>query len=425
MLKATIRGKIAFFLSITLFRLILDISYIQYVNPVFSYSGFNLDINILSYIISWILYIASCFIAKKTINKISDYFAITALLGLIAPLTSMYGLDSSRPIIPVIISITSVFLVKIISDSTLIPSIRIPHFKNSRNIIVNMSVFFVLSLVTWYIYTGAVMNMNFDLIKVYDFREDNAKLTSGKILSYLNNWTYQVFNIFLLAFFLYRKKYGIVLLFIAIQFLFFGVTNHKSIIFYPLLIIGIWFYFKKSKLSISFPITFSTIISFSLFYYLAYENTEIPSMFIRRVFFIPADLTFSYFEFFSTNKNIFWSNSILSGIIDYPYGELSLARTIGEYRGTGYGDNNGYISSGFAHAGFFGVIFYSFILGYILKILDSLSKSGIPLWFSLGLVAVPLRSVILSSDLFVALLTHGLIVVITLLILFRSKNKNT
>lgn len=58
-----------------------------------------------------------------------------------------------------------------------------------------------------------------------------------------------------------------------------------------------------------------------------------PSMFIRRVFFVPGKLSYDYFDFFAENHFIYWSNSFLSHFIEYPY-SLPLAELIGNYEGT-------------------------------------------------------------------------------------------
>ena len=146
----------------------------------------------------------------------------------------------------------------------------------------------------------------------------------------------------------------------------------------------------------------------------------IPSMFIRRVFFVPAQLSFDYFEFFNKNELVLWSNSILSNVKNYPY-QLSIPKLIGEYNGSGSSANNGFISSGFSHWGYYGVIFYSLLFGLILRILDYASYYGLPIWFVLAMTITPLRDALISSDLFTTLLTHGLLVALFLLLLSIEK----
>ena len=93
---------------------------------------------------------------------------------------------------------------------------------------------------------------------------------------------------------------------------------------------------------------------------------------------------------------------------------------IGQFRGTDASANNGYVSSGYAHAGIMGVFLYSLILGVIMSLLNSMTRNSDHLWFYLALVIVPIRAVVISSDLFTSLLTHGLLISILLIFLARQ-----
>ncbi|PTB96370.1 hypothetical protein C9994_07730 [Marivirga lumbricoides] len=148
------------------------------------------------------------------------------------------------------------------------------------------------------------------------------------------------------------------------------------------------------------------------------DNVWPVSLFVRRVLFVPADLTYDYFMFFFENPHVHWSNSVLSGFLPYPY-DQGIAKLIGEFNGSGAAANNGFISSGFAHAGLMGVIFYSFVFAIFVIMLEKYSN-GLPLWFSISVTVVPLRSAIVSSDLFTVILTHGLLVTLIIILLFRN-----
>ena len=83
--------------------------------------------------------------------------------------------------------------------------------------------------------------------------------------------------------------------------------------------------------------------------------------------------------------------------------------------------NNGYISSGYAHAGFIGVLIYSLILGVYLKWLNVFSKNVPHIWLTIALMVTPFRSLILSSDLPTTFLTHGLIIATIMITLLRKQ----
>ncbi|CDH29311.1 hypothetical protein; putative membrane protein [Xenorhabdus bovienii str. Jollieti] len=413
---------IYFFLSI-LYKLLLDISYVNFVNPLYGYSGFHINFNILQYFFGWILFLLLLILSPHLMNKISDYFHSQALFALLAPIIVLYGMDSNLPLTPVIYSLASILFIRWLTNTSIkTPKISIvPIIKNGDKIFYLISLIMVIYLVCWYFFSGAVNNINFNITKVYEFREKNSAITNIGILAYVNDWVYSVFSLSLLGYSLWRKKYITFLFVIICQIFFYSISAHKSVLFAPFFVIGIYFYFSRTNALSSVPLVFSTTVLCGLLLYNIVNETIFPSMFIRRVFFVPANLTYVYFEFFQHNPYSMWSNSILKFIQPNIY-EAGISKTIGIYIGTDIYANNGYISSGFAQAGLLGIFLYSIILGIYLKWLNILSNKGPTLWLGLILVVTPLRSLLISSDLLTVMLTHGLFVATLMLILLR-KNK--
>ena len=153
--------------------------------------------------------------------------------------------------------------------------------------------------------------------------------------------------------------------------------------------------------------------------YIVYADILWGSLFIRRVFFVTSFLTFTYYEFFSLHEFVYWSSSITSSFIDYPY-ELNPAEVIGAYIGTDAHANNSFLSTGYMHAGILGIIFYGILVGLLLRLIDSLSHKGVPPWVAVASVIVPFQSLLMSADLLTALLTHGIGMAIVILFLLRS-----
>ena len=405
-----------FTLSCILFRGLLDISYYNVVFPVYEYAGYTYNYEFTGYIVSWILFLFAVKFTPYKIQKVSDYFFLTALLLVIAPLSTLYAFDSQN-ITPLAVTIFTIYTItKIVS---LLPeNIKIPIVKNGYSIALGISLMFVVFLVIWYPLSGAIPNFN--MMKVYDFRNINMKLSAYGVFGYTNNWTHNVFNIILISYFLRRKKYFFTLIFILIQFYFFIYSTNKIVFFIPFLIFSIWLFFRKTNNSYWFVFFFSVVILTTILSYILFEDIYLSAFFSNRVFFIPAHLTYSYFDFFSSNPRVYWSNSVLKYFLEYPY-DLSMTHVIGRYEGNpDMGANNGFISSGFAHAGYWGVIIYTLITGIILNIIDLITYKRLPLWFSISLVAVPFSSFLLSSDLLTTGLTHGLLLIILLLFFLRE-----
>lgn len=409
--------RMNFVFTTLLFRALLEYGYITQISPLFDYAGFNIDIDNYQYYTGWIICITGSLIIPYKLLNASSFFVMLTWLLLGIPMLMLYSLDASRSFLPVLLFLTSIAIIYI---STSISLIRIRSFRpilGGTNILTILSIIMVSMLVVWFAISGASFNLS--LASVYDFRSSNAELTDSGLFAYTNNWTIKIMSLFLFAIALKKKQYFGLLVLAIIQIYFYGITNHKSVLFTPFLIFGCWFIFQKRNSFTAIPLACSAVIFLSLLASEVFEFTMLTSLFIRRVFLVPADLVFTYVEFFSNNDLVFWSNSIFSSFNTYPYSE-SIARTIGDFTGTGANANAGFIATGYAHLGFAGVIIYSLIISIILKFINFSSK-GIEPWIMTALLILPFRTLIVASDLLTTLLTHGLLLTCLLLYLY-SKN---
>ena len=73
------------------------------------------------------------------------------------------------------------------------------------------------------------------------------------------------------------------------------------------------------------------------------------------------------------------------------------------------------------HAGIPGIIFLSLIFVIILRLFDSLNYNSKYIWICVAIIIIPIRSLIISADLSTAILTHGILISLILLTLYRFK----
>ena len=418
----TNQNKFIVYFSISIiYKLLLDFSYTYYVSQYYQYMGFHFNMHGSQFLLGWVIYLVLIITSPKSINKISDFFISLLIFSLLTPLLSMYGLDSNLSIYPVFVSLTSIAIIAILTKTKGIKTPYIPIFQNSEKSFFIISLTLVVFLLFWFSASGAILNINFNLANVYDFRRENAELTNIGLLAYLNNWIMQIFSICLFSYGLFKKNIFIICFSLFAQIIFFGVSSHKTVLFLPLMVFVFYIYFKKTSSLTTIPLILGTIILASLIFFFLNPSSLIPSMFIRRVFFVPALLTNAYFDFFEKNPFVLWSGSILNPFMDDVY-PTSISYTIGAFLGKDeMAANNGYISSGYAHAGFIGVLIYSLILGVYLKWLNVFSKNVPHIWLTIALMVTPFRSLILSSDLPTTFLTHGLIIATIMITLLRKQ----
>jgi hypothetical protein len=415
------KSSILFFLLVFVFRVLLEISYINVINPVFSYAGFHVNFSYINYLISWIIFLSGFLFLASRILRVSDYFFIVIFLVVITPICILFGYDTERSLGPLGVSVGSLWIIYFVVNKKTISFRTLPIFKGGQTQVVLVSSLFVVFLIFWYALSGVSLNLN--LMEVYDFRSENQDLAGGGILNYTNGWTYNVFNMTLFSIALLARRHVIAVFIFAIQVYFFAASAHKSVLFIPFIILSLYVYFRKNNSALFIPALLSSIVALTLSTYYFLDDIITSSVLTRRIFFIPSGLTFTYFEFFNDNPKVIWSNSVLSSFLEYPYDQgQSMSNVIGNF--LGYEDraaNNGFIASGYAHAGLFGVFIYSLVIGFILRFLDHITDNLVPLWFALSLCVVPLASLIISSDLPTVLLTHGFIIALLIILLLRSK----
>ncbi len=412
------KNSMAFFICLIFFRSFLDLSYYLVIADNFSYVGYQLKFDLTQYIVSWVFFFLMLFFLSHRMRTILDYFFLTVVVLVWSPLTSIYGLDADRSSYALVASLVSFTLVLLLAKVSLGFSMKAGSVRHGKAIALSICMTMVGFLVFWYPFSGVTFNL--DLTRVYEFRAENEQLSNYSLLAYVNSWTYKICTMFLLAFFLFKKKYVLALFCILIQVYFFAANTHKSVLFQPFVVLAIWYYFRSTSSLLIFPILACIVLLVTIgsFYFL--DDIWLSAFFSNRLFFIPADLTFTYFDFFSNNVYLYWSNSFLRWYNEYPY-DLGLVYLIGELKGDpNVAGNNGYVSSGFAQAGLLGVVIYSVILGVILNFLSKIKPSQIPVWFVLAVVVTPLQDLILSVDILTTLLTMGFAFSLLLLILIRG-----
>jgi len=414
--------NILFWFFLIAFRFILDYSYISFVIPVYAYEGYVLDYKVINYITSWLLYIPSFYLVRDRLLKPSDYFFLTAVLAVYAPLTSYYAL-TGYSVYPLLLNLLSFFSIYLLINTQLVKVIKFNPYKGGRKFSFSISLISIVILIFWYIISGAVNYFNLDFSKVYDYRALSSEVANVGIMSYFNGWVYNVFIVFAIAYSLMHKKYYITLGLVLVQVFFFGVSAHKTVFFTPIIVLSLWWYFRKYSSVLFMVISFSSILLLAVALYRYQNNIFFGSLFIRRVFFVPAKLTYEYIAFFQEFKFIYWSNSVLDWLFDYPYDDR-MTKIVAYANGSNASANNGYIASGFAHFGVFGIVIYSYIIAFLLKNIDNLPRYGVPLWFVLCLIVTPMRSFLISSDLPTGLLTHGFLLAFLLLLLSKNSTRN-
>ncbi|PLX07407.1 MAG: hypothetical protein C0596_10720 [Marinilabiliales bacterium] len=255
-------------------------------------------------------------------------------------------------------------------------------------------------------------NINTNVLMLDDIYDVRSVLKEN--ISFLSSYTFWwLAKVILQVLFVYsltKKDYKTLLFAFAVLMYLFLISGHKSVYFTPILILFYYYlgnnYNQKIALTMGLLLVFFIAINIPDFYI---GRPIMKSIFIRRMFFVPALLNECYFDFFKDN-HMYLSSSVLSDFITYPY-DLPPEYLIGrEYFGKPeMSSNAGILANGFMNFGYAGVFAYSFIFSVFLMILNSIKLNkryfGLFIFFMF---------IFRGSPFFTTILTHGFWIVLIL-----------
>ncbi len=407
-------------IGIILFKIVLDYSYVSFVVPYYEYMGFSLDFDLVKYFEGWIVYLVLFLLLSRHKKHVLYMTLLISFLLLIVPTITLYSFKNEPS--EFFYSMVLPYAGMLLAITT--KRIQLYYLPYGKQIAIGLSIFMVSVVFMHYFLTVGVGHINFKLSEVYELRRSDYGIASNAgIFGYLNPWTTKVFNIFLIAIALLHRKYLLIILFVVIQILLFGFSGHKSVLFSLILLAGLYIFDKAKYHSTIIIYSILGLVSLVLGYFYIFQDLMLPSVLIRRAFFVPADLNYVYFDYFSSHDYIYWSNSILKNIFIYPY-EVSPALVIGDY--LGYPEmtaNTGIFGSGHMHLGIIGIILYMFIITILINLIQQFNK--LPDWIINAVVLMPFLTILISSDLPTALLTHGLLMGVAILYFYSTPNQRT
>lgn len=394
--------------SVVAFKIIIEFGYFTFVNPYFGYSGFIIDISLLKMLESYLFVIVLSYLLASLdrFNRPSKIVIYILYVNLFLPLSSLYWLrDESRPFF-MVVSICFLLLYFILNRKTLV---RIPTLKEGKYVAIAILVSVTLIVYGYIIATGGLLRINLNLLDVYDTREGYSGSTI-RLMGYLLPWQAHVINFTFLIYGLIKKNKIVVFFSLFLQVFLFSMTNFKSFLFAPIVVIGIYLIIKKgyqNRLLLLMTSTLSLLILFLLTVFKLTNNILFLSIFLRRLFFVPASLHYTYFNFFEHMEKYKLSASIFSSVIDNPYNISPVGLVAREVYGKDFSPNVGIFGDGYLNFGFVGMILFIVILGFVLVFFDSVSKKS-PLILSMSIIIIPSMALV-NSGMFTSFLTHGIL----------------
>jgi hypothetical protein len=274
-----------------------------------------------------------------------------------------------------------------------------------------IGLFMIADIVIYIKYGNSVLYL-FKLDKVYDIRLKARDAVPGK-LKYIISWSAMVIVPASIAWCLKRKQYFLIVLPIIIQVLIFTIGGTKSHIFTLALVVFLYLLFAFKKMEWFVP-CLNGLLAASLLL----KNAFIMAVVVRRAFFFPMSISYSYYEFFTKFPQLRLSQSIFKRFFENPYkldAPFIVSRYV--YKAPVMSANSNYISNAFANYGFLGILAFTLIIAIILVIIERISYNKVGKKYIILITFCSFYALV-NSALFTTLMTHGLIFALLLSFIF-------
>lgn len=404
--------KVGIYILFILYKIILDLTYMFVISPIYDYAYMILDFSLGKYLLSWLYLVLIAFLIPKGKEKISHLVLQLHAFIMIIPMLTIYALVDKQS--DFMFAIMCCFIIEIIVINKNKLVIRMPRIVNSQFLI--KLIIYSCTIITYVsiIYANGIHLDAINFSKIYSIRE-NEVVPFG-FLGYLTSWQYRIFNPYMIVSSYLSNNKGTLKLFAFLQIVLYFITPRKEILFSVFLIIGVVFmlnklsFFKSSLIGLSVGILGTVSIFFV-------KISVIPVSLVTRLLIEPAIIKFQHFEVFSHYDKLFFSEGLIGKIlsINYPF-DLPSGVIVFRYFNTGTSNSNtGYLANAFDNMGFLGMFIMTLVFILIMLIIDSLSVK-LNKNYVFALVIYPMF-LLNDGDLLTMLLTGGIGIFILILFL--------
>jgi hypothetical protein len=391
-------------------RVALDLVFVFGISQLFAYMGLTLQIGPAKLAASYVVTLALARLLPARCARPSDFLVLLLACFILLPCLSLWSLRD-LPTADMAVILGAYLL-------TVLGALPVLSFGPACFWGISFVLAASMGLLLWR--RGALGFFNLNLLDVYSIRKDVHEQVIFGFMGYLVPWYGKVIGVAWLSILLAKGRWAGAAVIAATEFVLFAVTAHKEYLFYPVLLIGIFVLTSRvERLNYRFLGVVTAALVATLLLYLIGDFWVISGFVAYRSFFAIALNHFEYLSFFHNNPYVYFSNSVLAPIADYPF-NAPVPALVGSGR---YGvgreafANTGYIASGYMQLGALGALWYGLLVGLLLRVFDSLVADRLSLRLGIMFTTVPILQ-LANTDLTVALVTNGLLLTVLLLLLY-------
>lgn len=400
-------------ISIIIYKSLLDFIYCRYIANVYAF--LHLNVSVINIVNGWLFTLIMVYALDKYYEQKAPSSIIMIALNMIyfVPITTYCGYGGG--------SSSFLFFAILYWAVLTILQIKVPMvvYERKHEIALDKYIYIVIILVSvfsiyiWGKYTN--FRIQTDFLNVYGIRSEASNYNLPSILSYIRQIVSAIIVPMLLLLVMHKRKYILIAWMLFITLINFSYAGNKSIILFPLILIGGYIFYRKNMISLIFPLGILLEI-ISIIEQKCGEGLII-NLFFRRQGVLLAKLSEDYYRFFLENPSDLFRNSIMGKIgFDSIYND-AISKVIGNNFETQIVNcNNGLLADVWSGMGMIGIIVMPIIVIVCFRLLDLVSYKtnnqlivGFILYY-----AITFANTTWSTILF----THGFIIMCLVLLLF-------
>tara|TARA_B100001250_G_C19814174_1_gene797334 strand:+ start:661 stop:1941 length:1281 start_codon:yes stop_codon:yes gene_type:complete len=407
----SIKNNIGFF-DLIKSKFCLDISYLFFIAPFYSYMGFTSEFSLENFFYSIIILFFFSSILQLSQYFLSDYLKTFIFHVLFLPSLTMFTFQSISPDFFLKWLIIFVFFIIIFNQKIVFKSAYQTSFLFKNYMIYGLLLF---SFFLYSYYFGTNLNFQYFALlsdTLYEGRESFSVAGSklGMIRYFFSNIQNVALPLFL-SYGLYKKNKILVLLTFALYMYVFLTTTLKTILFTPILILFTYFILRDKSIYIPHAIFknfYKVILAAIVIDYFLY-SPYIHILFIRRLLFLPVLVSEKYFQYFDENNFTYLSDlPLFESLFIYPF-DGSIPNIIGKYfiYNSGY-MNGSFLADGYIKIGLLSVFLYIIFLKLFTSLVDK--KVNFDTQFIIFSVVFASILALTNSSMTTTLFSHGLLI---------------
>lgn len=347
----------------------LDIVYLTLQNKLFGYYGFGLTFNAGKMCVGWALYLVGILLLWTKTYELTDIFTVTIFLLSITPCIVYFEFNEEAQFWMISSQLFFLALIQLIFR---IPSLGIMKIKGPKisyhNSLLRYGVtIFLLVYLGFMVATNGIPSLSqlsFEYIS-----EVRAASNSTALLSMVQNIVCKIIcPIYILIAFRERKAAPLILA-VMVVLCSYAVTGFKTYLFILAVVFGVSFFPKlnlKKTIIIGMP---AVVIGIAVLFMIT-KNTMSYALINERVIFLPAKIKIAYFDYFSVNPFVNFSQSTIGKLFGIPgtYTE-QIPNLIGRvyFNRPEMWTNTGFLADAYSNLGYLGMGMVSVFVAFIIR----------------------------------------------------------